>query len=315
MNDTNLNPSYYANITADVRYNKELTPNAKLLFAEITALTNKYGYCFASNNYFASLYEVTPQAISKWVKQLEKFDFINIEYIRDGKEIKERHIFISGTNHKVSINNSDVSTQSLEGINTEFRGYQQNVKDNITHNTILNIKPNNSSSELEALRKELEEAKATISQLKDSAKASSKKTKKKFTEEDVENYWSNYSSDTRECFTNIYRNMYRKAKELDPKFGRSPIQCQQNIIKIFEYAKNHDRDMHEVERIVNFGLNDSFWAGIITSPEGLTRNYEKLVSKSNTPFIKSYSYNRSAVGAEFDKKHKDTDYSKDDGGF
>ena len=36
---------YYSIIPATVLYNKELKPNAKLLYAIITSLSNKEGYC------------------------------------------------------------------------------------------------------------------------------------------------------------------------------------------------------------------------------------------------------------------------------
>ena len=43
-------PSYYAIISAEVRYDKNLTPHAKLLYAEITALLNMNGECFATTD-------------------------------------------------------------------------------------------------------------------------------------------------------------------------------------------------------------------------------------------------------------------------
>ena len=64
-------PNYYAVIPADVRYSKRLTPNAKLLYAEITALCNMNGKCTASTQYFANLYEVSKTSIQKWLKILE----------------------------------------------------------------------------------------------------------------------------------------------------------------------------------------------------------------------------------------------------
>lgn len=71
-------PSFYAVIPADVRYDKRLKPNAKLLYGEITALCNKEGYCWAKNEYFAKLYDVNIDAISKWLSQLKKYEYIKI---------------------------------------------------------------------------------------------------------------------------------------------------------------------------------------------------------------------------------------------
>ena len=49
MNEEN-SPSYYSIIPADVRYDNRLNANEKLLFSEISALTNVCGYCYAKNN-------------------------------------------------------------------------------------------------------------------------------------------------------------------------------------------------------------------------------------------------------------------------
>ena len=62
-------PSYYAIIPANVRY-ADITPNAKLLYGEITALSNKNGYCYAGNEYFSSLYKVRARTITSWIKEL-----------------------------------------------------------------------------------------------------------------------------------------------------------------------------------------------------------------------------------------------------
>ena len=139
--------SYFAIIPANVRYDKELTANAKLLYGEISALTHKEGYCYASNNYFAELYSVTPQAISKWVKLLEDKGYVKIVYLYNGLETKERRIYMQETvsqEPKKEVSTEiKVSTNDEEGINKGLKGYQQKVKDN---NTQESIQANNTNS-------------------------------------------------------------------------------------------------------------------------------------------------------------------------
>ena len=89
-------PNYYAVIPADVRYDKELKDKAKLLYGEIVALSNKNGYCYASNKYFAELYGVTPTTISLLIKDLIDKEYLESEIIyKEGtKEILNRYLRI-----------------------------------------------------------------------------------------------------------------------------------------------------------------------------------------------------------------------------
>ena len=89
------NPTYYAIIPANVRY-ADLKPNAKLLYGEISALSNKCGFCFASNKYFAELYKVNKNTISSWLSDLKNYGFITVKIERDAnKQIIKRCIGIT----------------------------------------------------------------------------------------------------------------------------------------------------------------------------------------------------------------------------
>ena len=95
-------PNYYAVIPAEVRYIKKLTPNSKLLYAEITALCNMNGKCTASTEYFCRLYEVSRVSIQKWLKTLEDNNYIKrVNIYRQGsKEILSRVITLINTPYK-----------------------------------------------------------------------------------------------------------------------------------------------------------------------------------------------------------------------
>lgn len=98
-------PNYYAVIPANVRYDKDLTANAKLLYGEISALCDKGGYCWATNSYFANLYGLSQISISRLIKILKDKGYIEVKisYIDGTNGIDKRYIQIC----KESINKND----------------------------------------------------------------------------------------------------------------------------------------------------------------------------------------------------------------
>ena len=123
------NRAYYAIIPANVRYDAELTPNAKLLYGEITALCNEKGYCWASNSYFAQLYKVSKVSISKWINQLIKKNYIQSEIInKEGsKEILYRYLRIVNDPIKEKFNTP--IKEKFKDNNTLFNNTSNNMSD------------------------------------------------------------------------------------------------------------------------------------------------------------------------------------------
>lgn len=76
-----IKKSYFTVIPADVRYDKRLSANSKLLYSEITALCNEKGRCKVQIKYFADLYGVSDRAIRSWIKQLVNYGYIVSEVI------------------------------------------------------------------------------------------------------------------------------------------------------------------------------------------------------------------------------------------
>ena len=117
-------PNYYAIIPADVRYSN-LKPNAKLLYGEITALSGKLGYCYATNNYFAKLYGVSKNTISRWISDLSKSGFITIEVERnENQQVIKRMIGIVQKDNRaickiIKENNTSINNTSNINITKE----------------------------------------------------------------------------------------------------------------------------------------------------------------------------------------------------
>lgn len=88
-------PNYYAIIPAPVLNHSELSPSAKLFYAQITGLLGQGGYCWASNEYFAERNSVSKWSIANWVAQLTEAGFLVVKYGKDTDY--QRRIYLSET--------------------------------------------------------------------------------------------------------------------------------------------------------------------------------------------------------------------------
>lgn len=113
-------PNYYAIIPANVRYDKRLCPNAKLLYGEISALCNKKGFCWANNNYFEELYQVGKRTIQKWIASLVECGYIycNFRYYENSKVVSDRCLSIiecCGNSYPMNINSYPYEKKDIGG--------------------------------------------------------------------------------------------------------------------------------------------------------------------------------------------------------
>jgi hypothetical protein len=84
-------PNFFSIMPATVRYSKDICLFSKILYSEITALANKEGFCWASNKYFAEAHDVTKDAVSRCISELEKNGFITCYIDKDAGN--QRRIF------------------------------------------------------------------------------------------------------------------------------------------------------------------------------------------------------------------------------
>ena len=79
--------AYYAVLTKEVREDKELDYTSKLLYAEITALCNEYGYSFASNKYFSLLFNCSRATINRKIEELEEKHYLFRYILNNSKRL------------------------------------------------------------------------------------------------------------------------------------------------------------------------------------------------------------------------------------
>lgn len=142
-------PGYYAIIPANIRYDKNLSANAKLMYGEITCLLNFRNKCFATNRYFSKLYELSEVQVSRIINQLIKAGYLKSETeitktgsrrllkvvininVNSTNSINDLGPIIKNDNHNnQSINNNHLSKDKRKSAKKDFvKPTLQNVKD------------------------------------------------------------------------------------------------------------------------------------------------------------------------------------------
>ena len=91
-------PNFYAIIPADVRYDEQIPPNAKLLYAEISSLIGKEGFCYASNAYFNETFGFSEQTVARLIAKLEDRGYVKRVIERDNKgQVALRKIYLKAS--------------------------------------------------------------------------------------------------------------------------------------------------------------------------------------------------------------------------
>lgn len=94
-------PGYYAVIPAPVLFNEKISFKAKILYAHISTLTKKEGYCWASNSYFTKIMNISQPTLNRAFLELEQEGYItrDLLYKENSKEIDTRIIRLQDTRY------------------------------------------------------------------------------------------------------------------------------------------------------------------------------------------------------------------------
>lgn len=88
--------NYYIILPAQVLHDNKLTPLARLIYGELSALANINGYAWISNQKLADKYEVSLRTINNSLSALKDYGYIRTElfYKENSKEVERREIYI-----------------------------------------------------------------------------------------------------------------------------------------------------------------------------------------------------------------------------
>ena len=248
------NPNYYAIIPANVRYSFEISEFQKLLYAEITALAQKNGYCFASNTYFSKIFtsprrddngeiqQRNPKAISNAINDLAKKWFIQIEI--DKNSGNQRKIYIG----EISFKKAKIATihQKVDTIHENMDTYPREsgdpIHENVEHNNInITIKDNSV-------------CKGKKSEINEEEKKSKTHTKKNKILEENKNFLENEKSKFQNWTIrfSFYQFLLEKIENIDTTLNSEKIADINSKLNEFRSRLGDDKARLQIESFIDY---------------------------------------------------------------
>lgn len=273
--------SYYAVIPASVRYDENLSPNAKLLYGEITSLCNEKGYCWATNEYFAKLYKVSTKSITRWICDLCNCGHIESKIIKDPK-VSGGIIRILKIPCQKNWGETGMDKNVWGGQNCPYPYGQKCLDPTVKNDQYNKLEEYNSTSQIFSETKmsrppkenqtpndnfSSEELSTQENEILTEPKISDSELKKK----------KNFDTDSDPYL--LAKLLERNIANNNPKFPQSEQQ-RQRWAKDFDLMIRRDKlQADDIAAVIDWCQKDSFWRCNILSGKKLRDKYQQLSMK------------------------------------
>ena len=238
-------------IPKEIWHLKDLNITEKIVLSVVNTLSEQDDGCFANNEYFAQLLNLSKGRVSKIINLLVKKGYLetNFSYYSEMRKVEKRKI-------KVCIEGGQKEPQSTNFEVVNDQGYSQEQPYSLVENIqdiIYKYKKNYnniSSSQI------FEEPKICDNDVK----------KKKIFETDSDPYL--LAKFLEKCIT-----------ENNPKFPQNESQ-RQRWAKDFDLMIRRDKiDADDIAEVIDWCQNDNFWRSNILSGKKIREKYQQLVMK------------------------------------
>jgi hypothetical protein len=134
--------NYYSLMPGYVLLSEELSSTEKILYAEIMALTNKYGFAFISNVNLSKLMDISERQLIRCLNNLIAYNFI-----RYGKDVKSKRLIYVNYHFKKDFKLIDKDHFKYEIIESDNNGFIT-VKKSLKHEIHISDSVNDALDEI-----------------------------------------------------------------------------------------------------------------------------------------------------------------------